>query len=78
MRAGEDLRVGIDITVDVDGASNLESELRLILRDLDLADRLRVESSLSEASPSAAANPIEMSSHAKEQMAVREQRVPTR
>ena len=45
MRAGEELRVGIDITVDVDGSSNLESELRLILKDLDLADRVRVESS---------------------------------
>jgi hypothetical protein len=45
MRAGEDLHVGIDITVDVDGASNLESELRLILKDLNLADRVRVERS---------------------------------
>ena len=44
VRAGEELRVGIDITVEVDGASNLESELRLILKDLDLADRVRVES----------------------------------
>lgn len=45
VRAGEELRVGIDITVEVDGTSNLESELRLILKDLDLADLVRVESS---------------------------------
>ena len=28
---------------EVDGTSNLEAELRLILKDLDLADRVRVE-----------------------------------
>ncbi|MBI3263777.1 MAG: hypothetical protein HYZ58_11595 [Acidobacteria bacterium] len=45
VRVGEELRVGIDITVEVDGTSNLESELRLILKDLGLADRVRVEGS---------------------------------
>ncbi|MBI2833279.1 MAG: ATP-binding protein [Acidobacteria bacterium] len=45
VRAGEELRVGIDITVEVDRTSTLESDLRLILEDLDLADRVRVESS---------------------------------
>jgi hypothetical protein len=43
VRAGEDLRVGIDISVEVEGPSNLESELRLILKDLELEGRVRIE-----------------------------------
>jgi hypothetical protein len=44
VRAGGDLRVGIDISVEIEGASNLESELRLILKDLELEGRVKIES----------------------------------
>jgi len=44
VRAGGDLRVGIDISVEVEGASNLESELRLILKHLELEGRVKIES----------------------------------
>jgi len=44
VRAGGDLHVGIDISVEIEGGSNLESELRLILKDLELEGRVRIES----------------------------------
>lgn len=43
LRAGEDLRVGIDISVEVQGTSNLEADLRLVLKDLELEGRVRIE-----------------------------------
>jgi hypothetical protein len=43
LRAGEDLSVGIDISVEIESASSLEADLRLILKDLQLEGRVRIE-----------------------------------
>ncbi len=47
LRAGEDLRVGLECTVHVRSqqAHNLEAELRQVLDDLDLGNRVHVERS---------------------------------
>ena len=47
LRSGEDLRVGIDLSVRVSSqfAENMETELKQILDDLGLGDRVRVERS---------------------------------
>jgi hypothetical protein len=45
LRSGTDLRIGVDfsVTVRADGAAGLTSDLRLILRELGLAETVRVE-----------------------------------
>ncbi len=45
LRSGSDLKIGLDfsVTVKADGASNLASELRQVLQELGLADRVRIE-----------------------------------
>ncbi len=45
LRSGDDLSVGIEFTVSVGSAfaKNMETELRQILNDLGLGDRVRVE-----------------------------------
>ena len=45
LRSGDDLTVGIDFSVSVGPqfAQNMEAELRQILEDLELGDRVRVE-----------------------------------
>lgn len=45
LRAGTDLRIGVDFTVTVsaDAASALEAELRQILQDLGLVEAVRLE-----------------------------------
>ncbi len=47
LRSGDDLSVGIEFTVSVGSAfaKNMETELRQILNDLGLGDRVRVERS---------------------------------
>ena len=47
LRSGEDLRVGIEFTVNVGSAfaRNMENELRQILDDLGLSARIRIENS---------------------------------
>ena len=47
LRSGEDLRVGIELSVRVNSqfAENMETELKQILDDLGLGDRVRVERS---------------------------------
>ena len=44
LRAGNDLRVDIDLSVSLNTelVQRMESELRQILQDLDLEDRLRI------------------------------------
>ncbi len=45
LRSGNDLRVGVDFTVAIDEAAgrSLESDLRQILDELGLKDRVRIE-----------------------------------
>jgi hypothetical protein len=45
LRAGDGLRVGIDFSVTVEPAvaSSMEKEIQLILKELGLAERVRVE-----------------------------------
>jgi hypothetical protein len=45
LRSGDGLRVGIDFSVSVEPAvaSNLEKEIKLILKELSLDQRVRVE-----------------------------------
>ena len=47
LRAGEELSVGIEFTVSVRSqfAQNMETELRQVLGDLELAGQVRVERS---------------------------------
>jgi hypothetical protein len=45
LRSGKDLRVGIEflVTVDNNVANTFESELRMILEDLGLTDKVRLD-----------------------------------
>jgi len=45
LRAGSDLKIGLDfsVTIKADWAPNLTSELRQVLQELGLADRVRIE-----------------------------------
>ena len=45
LRSGEDLSVGVDLSVSVSSqlAGNMETELQQILQDLGLEDRVRIE-----------------------------------
>lgn len=47
LRSGVDLRVGVDfsVTLDADLARSMQTELRQILNDLGLADKVRIEES---------------------------------
>ena len=47
LRSGTDLRIGVEfsVTVNADQAAALEAELRQILGDLDLKDKVRIEKS---------------------------------
>ena len=45
LKSGSDLKIGVDfsVTVSADSARNIESDLRQILEDLGLADKIRIE-----------------------------------
>ena len=45
LRSGAELQVGVDfrVTLNADLARSMQSELRLILDDLGLADKVRIE-----------------------------------
>jgi len=45
LRSGSDLRIGVDFSVRVEGSvcASMVSDLRVLLNDLDLADKVRIE-----------------------------------
>jgi hypothetical protein len=47
LRSGDDLRIGVDFSVSVDGklGSSFQTELQQILEDLGLAEKIRIEKS---------------------------------
>jgi hypothetical protein len=47
LKSGSDLKIGVDfsVTVNVESARSIESDLRQILEDLGLITRIRIEKS---------------------------------
>jgi len=45
LKSGSDLRIGVDfsVTINADSVRNIESELRQIIEDLNLKDKIRIE-----------------------------------